>query len=91
MVELKKKDIESANKRSLRRYIRNAYEASTDNEEEGTGLKKAYVIQLLIGINVKMKMQTKMKVLLQKPMLVMQMNSKILILQINFYCESCVC
>ena len=59
MVELKKKDIESANKRSLRRYIRNAYKASTDNEEEGTGLKKAYVIQLLIGINVKMKMQTK--------------------------------
>lgn len=52
MVELKKKDIESANKRSLRRYIRNAYEASTDSEEEGNDLKKAYIIQLLIGINV---------------------------------------
>ena len=51
IVELKKEDVLSANKLSLRRYIRSTYEARIDDEEEGPELKKPYIIQLLNGIN----------------------------------------
>ena len=52
MVKLKQEDIDSSNKRSLRRYIRSTYEAKLDDEEGEDSTKKAYVIQLLRGINV---------------------------------------
>lgn len=47
----KKEDIEIANERKLKRYIKNTYEARTDDEEDGDS-KKAYIIQVLKDINV---------------------------------------
>lgn len=99
MVVRNKEGIEIANKRSLRIYIRKTYDARIDGEEEGVHLEKTYIIQFLKVLMklvllvkrkqqmLKMKMQTKMRTLLQKPMLVMRMNSKILMMQINLYCE----
>ena len=92
-LEVKKDDIESANKRTLRRYIRNTYEARIDEEEEGADSTKAYIVQLFKGINTvnatiadegeattnaQDEESNKVRILLLKRMLVMRMNSKIL-------------
>ena len=104
MVELNKEGIEIANKRSLRYILKRLMTQGLTARRKvliwGKLISSNFwrvLMKLILLVKrkqqqmLKMKMQTKMRTLLQKPMLVMRMNSKILMMQVNPYCECWVC